>query len=311
MQILLALSLGIETAVTSSIASPYMVQNELETMVERAVDGVKLMDELQSELSAYLEKNKTPDSVWSVSVVLPESGLRADITADPQTAASSIKLFVAGAVLSNMDSFQENVYDLNEDDIHELIRDTLTYSDNDAATTLVCLMGNGDMAKGKENINAWISDHGYQDTYLGIIFAGFDDTGTYNATTAVDTADFMVSIINHQIPGSDELLTCLEEQDRTSKIPQAVQAKTANKTGELIGTENDTCIVFGKERTFVISIMADQVENDHAVPMIQEMARMAYRKLEGQEAETQADDSQVAEGSEEGQESPKESEDAE
>lgn len=73
----------------------------------------------------------------------------------------------------------------------------------------------------------------------------------------------------------------MEESDRLNKLPAGLpeETRTANKTGELDNTENDSCIVYGDRQTYVISVLADDVLHDQALAVMKELSQAAWELL--------------------------------
>lgn len=266
-------------AMAALFPAPQVLQSEIHALVKEAAVQVELMQSLESQIDAYLNEHTRDPEAWSVSVALPDSGLQIDFGNEPQTAASSIKLFLCAAVMEYWDTL-----DMDAETLNDLVAASLIVSDNEAATALVAILGHGDIAAGKEVVNAFCKAHGYDQTYMGIIFAGLDPTGTYNATTSPDIVHFLCDLLDGTLAGSKTLLEYMALSERIEKIPAALPegVQSANKTGELEETENDAAIVYGNDRTFVISIMSDTIFPDEAVEEIKELTAMAYRQLEGE-----------------------------
>lgn len=292
-KIYLVLQLIVNT-VMFSVLSPSQVSSEVSDLANEAISAVSSMQNLQQQLEAYVNENRQGDAVWSVAVMIPDSSLEIVIGDEPQTAASTVKLFVCGAIMENL-QYLVGEQEEDEQTLKDLIYSTLTVSDNEAASSLIAVLGNGDTTRGKEVVNDYMAKHGYDHSYVGILFSGVDPTGTYNATTAEDSAKFMIDLLEGNLAGSELLLQDLAESQRMTKIPAAIPetVKTANKTGELAAVENDTCIVYGDKQTFVLSIMLDTMDNTMAVEHIHNITEIVYNALEGDGAVTISDEADI------------------
>lgn len=82
-------------------------------------------------------------------------------------AASLIKLFIMGAVYENFDSLCDTY---GADSVNNYLNPMITVSDNDAANTLVNMLGYGDDSAGMDAVNSFCQAHGYTSTSMGRLF---------------------------------------------------------------------------------------------------------------------------------------------
>ncbi len=185
--------------------------------------------------------------IWSYCVVQTSSGKAISLNDRKMTAASLIKLYVAGA-------YYQAVRDGRiKNDYENTVRNMIVYSDNDACNKLIDLVG-------IKNINQFIQNKGFSKTRLNRKMLA---KGEENYTSAKDCARLL-------------------PQTRTGKIPAGVPSgvKTANKTGELAYTENDAAIVWGKKGPYIIVILSDQVgAPGRARTAITNMSKMTYEAI--------------------------------
>ena len=107
---------------------------------------------------------------WSVYVCNLMKGTEGTIDNQPMQAASLIKLFIMGAVYENYDQLCET-YDA--DTLNSYLNPMITVSDNDAANTLVNMLGGGDDSAGMDVVNAFCQAHGYTSTSMGRLLLYF------------------------------------------------------------------------------------------------------------------------------------------
>lgn len=258
--------------------APAAMQETISQLAEQEASRTLAAPLLQQEVLRILSQEDLQGE-WSVSICLADGTPMASVDPDLSlTAASSIKLFIAGAVMSDYEALCEQV---GQEIIDRLVRSMLAISDNSSATELVSALGGGNTDEGKAAVNAWCEENGFEQTYLGILFTGIDYTGTYNATSAHDTAQFLCGLLEKKYPGSEQILSFMEESDRLNKLPAGLpeETRTANKTGELDNTENDSCIVYGDRQTYVISVLADDVLHDQALAVMKELSQAAWELL--------------------------------
>lgn len=252
---------------TPTLSSPAEIESMVEDCINTTINGQFSIEKVAEVIDSFEKENHSENADWSVEVIDLATGRSAGYDEEEmQTAASSVKLFIAGAIMEEFGSDplleegeeQEKTETAMDPDILYMLRSMLIISDNDAATSLIYVLGNGSSTRGKEAVNEYCRRYGFDSTYLGILFTGIDPDGTYNATSAHDTARFMEMIYNDELPGSTLLLDLLSQSERLEKIPAALPAgiRSANKTGELDMTQNDTAIIYAK-RPFVLSILID------------------------------------------------------
>lgn len=267
-----------QTQIPYDWIAPAAMQETISQLAEQEASRTLAAPLLQQEVLRILSQEDL-EGEWSLSICLADGTPMASVDQDLSlTAASSIKLFVAGAVMSDYDALSERY---GKDIIDRLVRSMLAVSDNSSATELVSALGGGNTDEGKAAVNAWCEENGFEQTYLGILFTGIDYTGTYNATSAGDTAQFLCGLLENRYPGSEQILSYMEESDRLNKLPAGLpeDTRTANKTGELDNTENDSCIVYGDRQTYVISVLADDTLHEQALAVMKELSQAAWDLL--------------------------------
>lgn len=255
-------------------------------IARKAVDEVMMMPLVAQCVSAYLDQNEAWPEEWSVTLLLPDSGQSVHVgTQLPQASASTVKLFVAGTVLENYDELAE-IY--GADAVDQCLDAMITISDNDSATALVGMLGHGNTTEGKARVNAYCEKYGYgENTWLGILFTGVDPTGTTNATTTAETAQFLEDLLAGKRAGSEHLLNLMANQYYTHKIPALLpdSLKTANKTGELDAVQNDAAIIYADDLTYILCIQWDGYKGDelriepYAIDMIEQISAIVYAIL--------------------------------
>ena len=236
---------------------------------------VNLCKELNSSISEY-------EGTWSVYVKDLEDGGSLTINEQAQSSASLIKLYIAGAVLNEIQA--QNLE--RTDTIDQLLTEMITVSDNEAANELVrYLSDTHDHQDGLQKVNEFIDSYGFTDTHQ---YNGLDDSSLWyypdhiNVTSVTDCGRLLEEIyegdfISHLI--SRELEGYLLNQEVTWKIPAGIpsEIKTANKTGETDNTQNDVSMVFTPYGDYIICIMAtDLTDEDTAIEHIRTLSGTVY-----------------------------------
>ncbi len=234
---------------------------------------IRDIGKLQRDILAYINQNKTSGEVWSVALNILDGTGTFFINNLSQQSASSIKLFVMGAVYESYETLC-NRYGTSS--INSNLYNMIVYSDNNAWVYLVeCLAGNGDYGTGCRALSNWCQTKGYMNTY---------STGGYgeNYTSVKDTMNVVTDMYNGKLRFSQNMLELLKKQTRTWKIPSGIPSGvvTGNKTGELSDTENDTAIVYSRGGAYVLSIMSTALTSVYrAQNMIRQISSMVYRAI--------------------------------
>ncbi|MEE1354798.1 MAG: serine hydrolase [Absicoccus porci] len=231
------------------------------------------MQELKNQINDYLDQHTNNGEDWSVYVQMVDDKKNyVNIHSHSQQAASVIKLFVMGAIYDNYNKVTA-VY--GKDVVDQNLTEMITISSNDAWTNLVNMLGNDDYAQGDQIVTNWAKIHGYIDT------STCDDLGE-NYTSVKDAAHVIYDIYHQKLPYSNEMLALLKQQTRTTKIPASIPdgIVTGNKTGELDDTENDVAIIYGKDHTYILSVMATNLSStENAQQMIRDISTIVYGYL--------------------------------
>ena len=233
-----------------------------EEIPSRAEDLADLMKTLSERISSA-------GGEWSVYVKYLPTGEGIGIDSRSMVAASLIKLYVAGAYLEAVDLGEtQDLYD-------ESLRSMLSRSDNDAANRLIGLLG-------MDRINDFIKKHGFEDSQLNRLMLA--NNGLENYTSVKDCTELLEEVYNGSFvsrEASERILSALKEQTVRTKIPAGLPdgVISANKTGELANTENDSAIVFAPGGDYIFCVMSDRVSAGNAQKEIQEMSRIIYEKL--------------------------------
>lgn len=241
---------------------------------------------LKKDLNEMID---TYEGSWSIYVKDLKSGISLTINDRPQDSASLIKLYIAGAVLEELQS-----QELEETDtIDQLLSDMISLSDNEAANELVRYLSDShDHRDGMEKVNDFIEEHDFTDTHQ---YNGLEDSNLWygdevNVTSVKDCGRFLEEIYDGDMVShlaSRQLEGYLLNQDITWKIPAGIpsEIKTANKTGEKDNTQNDVSIVYTPYRDYIICVMAtDLTDEDTAVENIRAVSGKVYEFF--QEADT-------------------------
>ncbi|PJM73551.1 serine hydrolase [Bifidobacterium primatium] len=237
-----------------------------------------LNTKLTSQIAGY-------PGTWSVYVEDLKTGASTSIDNHVQPSASVIKLYVMLAVYTRIDEgrMQEDMA------TNDLLTQMITVSSNQATNTLVNLLGNGDTNAGLDVVNQVAKANGFNETRMKDLLY---DSGTHDSslkqTSVSDSGKFMAKVYRGQLVSkqtSEKMLNLLLQQQRRAKIPAGLPqgTKVANKTGEIIGTENDSAIVYGTaddhSGDYVLTVMTQNVENGTAQTQIAAISTTVWDTL--------------------------------
>lgn len=234
---------------------------------------------------------------WAVSVLDLNSGYALDVNGDVRLkSASVLKVFIMAAfydrVLTPSSEEKKIVVDeYTEEELYNLISRMITVSDNDAANTLVTLLGKNDASAGMDEVNAFLEENNFMGTSMGRLFLEETPSGD-NYTTSNDCMRLLESIFEGTCVSefaSAQMYEYLKQQTLVGKIPSALtdeDAIIANKTGELAGdyddyVENDVAIVVSGETSYILCILSNDLQdNNSAVSRITQISELVYETLD-------------------------------
>lgn len=224
---------------------------------EEGLEDLKM--QLESMLSSY-------EGDWAVYVSDLTLGEYLEINSHAVKAASLIKLYIMGAVLEQIEA--GNLAD--DGTIDTLLTNMITISDNESSNELVRRLSpdGTNHEEGMKVVNAFAQKYGYADTSQGRDLRDFREVPAEgeNYTSVKDCGLFLERVYKGECvsaEASSKMLELLKQQQRTWKIPAGVPEGviTANKTGELSDTENDTAIVFSDATDYVLCVTATNLTN--------------------------------------------------
>lgn len=239
------------------------------------------LDNLLSQLKPLLPQD---NGTWSVYVCNLMKNTESTIDDQQMQAASLIKLFIMGAVYENFDSLCDTY---GADSINNYLNPVITVSDNDAANTLVNMLGYGDDSAGMNAVNNFCQSHGYTSTSMGRLLLQ-DNTYGDNYTSVSDCGHFLKEIYQSNagttdttLSHTDAMYSLLKMQERRNKIPANLPegVKVANKTGELDDVENDAGIIYSTAKGIDLAVCfmsQDLTDSGAAQASIAQDARLIY-----------------------------------
>ncbi|MGI6069319.1 MAG: serine hydrolase [Blautia sp.] len=240
----------------------------------------QLLDNLQQQLEGRLaELSELHGGTWAIYVQSLTTGAYCSLGDGKMPAASLIKLFIMGAVYEEYDTLAETA---GSENLKAQVKAMIAASDNQAANALLALLGNGDTAAGMDKVNAFCQAKGYGNTHIGRLL-GESSPVDENYTSVMDCGHFLSDLYNNSenLTYPEVMLHHLREQTQKEKIPAGIPdgaAKTANKTGELPGVENDAAIIYEAPRNdYILCIMTQELKDTEDVrASIAELSNQIY-----------------------------------
>lgn len=236
----------------------------------------------------YFQQNLTDtlaeyEGDWSVYIKDLNTGRTMSINEHSIESASLIKLFIAGAVLEQID--QGNLKD--SDSTSSLLDAMITVSDNESANALVRLLcgESGSFQSGLDVVNDFIDRYGFSNTQQvnGIADPSLWISDGINLTSAADCGRFLEMVYNGTLvsrSASERLYKLLSRQEVNYKIPAALPSdvEIAHKTGEVSDAEHDASIIRTAYGDFIFCVMSGSLtDKDTAVFHIRDLTHTVYK----------------------------------
>ncbi len=234
-------------------------------------EAVRDYGELEAELRVML-KEKSGD--WSLCLINYDTGQEIEINSHQVYSASLIKLFVAQTVYQQIADGAIS----DSDDIEDLLRRMITYSDNEAWRSIARKLGGGSYTRGMELVTNTAQAAGYGDT--GQFFQGAHKN--YNFTSVADCGKYLRDMLDGNLVSADysaKILGYMLKQEILHKIPSGVPdgITVANKTGELDYMQGDAAVIYSPAATYILVIIGDSLTNAYATaPFFGEVSEVVY-----------------------------------
>lgn len=241
----------------------------------------KLDRALQTKLTEWANQQ---DGDFGISVREVTGNMRfANYQADKSfVPASTFKPFVAYMVLHNVEegqyTLQGRTYKGNS--LEYCLERMITVSDNQCAYELERLIGFPEM-------NTFVQANGFKNTDLNNYDANGRMLATDKASTAADLAELMWRLEKGELLNKEHteyLIGLMKNQEWRERIPAGVPdgIEVADKPGWLGGIEADMAIVYGKDSTYILTILsADATQSDLA-----DLSTLVYEYLNPTRADT-------------------------
>ncbi len=219
------------------------------------------MDDLKAQLENIIDNY---EGDWSIYVRDLSGEEYLSINDHAMKAASLIKLFIMATVYEKID---EGTLEQTAE-IDNLLNQMITVSHNESSNELVRRLSESgtDHAEGMTVVNDYAAANGYIYTSQGRDLRDFREVPAEgeNYTSAADCGRLLEQIYDGTCvseEASSEMLELLKNQQRTWKIPAGLPQGivSANKTGELADTENDTAIIYGQQKDYILCVMAQDL----------------------------------------------------
>lgn len=230
--------------------------SEIELAEAETVKELKAVVEVESVRKPLEDYISTLSGDWAVYLKNLNNDEVLMINDHQMPSASLIKLFVAGTYFEQLESGALGASPRTERDLSMMI----SWSDNTAWEDLETCIGGGSYMKGLQMVTDFARAHGYEDT--GRLIGGASVYSGNNLTSVSDVGRVLDEILSGTYvseSASASILDLMKEQHITTKIPAGLPdgIESANKTGELVGIENDAAVVYGLNTEYILVVMSD------------------------------------------------------
>lgn len=228
-------------------------------------DVQKLMD----RLTQYIEQHKRLNETYSLALRLPDQGEQYLWNNGVQQSASTMKLFVMGAIYENYETY---IARYGKTSIDNALYAMITVSDNESWKYLTSVLANGSYAQGVEVLTDWCKQHGYTQTRM-------ENRSYGNFTSVYDSSKILQDIYLGKLKHAKAMEQLICQQRVPGRllagIPSSV--KTGNKAGWLDNTSNDSVIVWMDDGVYILSFMAtDLVDYNNCLNMMKTISNQTY-----------------------------------
>ncbi|MDO4633817.1 MAG: serine hydrolase [Eubacteriales bacterium] len=237
---------------------------------------LQLKKELTSRLSTY-------QGDWSIYLKDLSSEKTMEINEHTMTAASLIKLYIAGSIYEAL----ENDTITMDEEIRNALTQMIVVSDNESSNVLTRRLVDetGDFQTGLAVTNDFIARYGFDNTEqvngIGDPSLWVND-GRVNRTSAADCGRFLELVYDGKLVShyaSLRLEDLLNRQEVNYKIPDGLPegVHISHKTGEVDDTENDAAIIYTPYGDYIFCILStDLTDTNAAVEHIHEVTAYIY-----------------------------------
>lgn len=230
--------------------------------------------ELGNQIKKYIDNKSGKYGIYIKNLNTSEYLVLND---NKYSAASIIKLFVMAGIYSEIENGNLKSSDL----IQKYLNWMISVSDNMASNQLVKILGQGNYKQGFEIENNHSKSIGCLNTQHMSLFSGSGKYVSYgrNYVSPYDCGVLLEKIYNRTLVSpdfSDEMMTLLKNQQRTSKIPYYLPENTlcANKTGENSNVQSDVGIVYSPGCDYIICVITNNAPS--GINVIRQISLMTY-----------------------------------
>lgn len=206
---------------------------------------------LFNRLTQYIQANKKPNETYSLALRLPDQGEQYLWNNGVQQSASTMKLFVMGAIYENYETYIQRY---GKSTIDRSLHAMITVSDNESWKYLTSILGEGSYARGVEVLTSWCKQHGYNQTRM-------ENRAYGNFTSVHDSSKILQDIYLGKLKHSQAMENLICQQRVPGRLLAGIPAgvKTGNKAGWLSNTSNDSVIVWLDDGVYILSLMATNI----------------------------------------------------
>lgn len=227
------------------------------------------VQKLMNRLTQYIEQNKRPNETYSLALRLPNQDEQYLWNNGVQQSASTMKLFVMGAIYENYETY---IARYGKTTIDNALHAMITVSDNESWKYLTAVLANGSYAQGVEELTNWCKQHGYNQTRM-------ENRAYGNFTSVHDSSKILQDIYLGKLKHSKEMENLICQQKIPGRLLAGIpeNVKTGNKAGWLSNTSNDSVIVWMDDGVYILSMMTtDLVDYNNCLKIMQTVSNQTY-----------------------------------
>lgn len=172
-----------------------------------------------------------------------------------------------GRLMLDFDSAGENyIYAAEVGDYLELLYNNSSENTSDNSNSSKNVSAStGSTSKGASSDNSSTdSNPSTQKPGKGAATGDSSDKGAAGSNSSNnDSSDNGFGSTKRYVEGADKIVSYMKMQEYTEKIPSVLPSDVvvANKTGDLVDTDNDCAIVYGPDAHYIICVFADELTN--------------------------------------------------
>lgn len=234
-------------------------------------------EDLQQIVTQFVEQQPGDWDIYVYNLSHGNYAVSSPEDEKPMVSASLIKLFIMASTFQQIKEKKLEYWD-----VFHSIRYMIINSDNYCANWLIQRMGEGDVSKGFDYINAFVQSLGCKSTSIHRVMLD-TESGEENYTSAEDCVTLLKMLYRYELVSpeySSDMVEMLKQQRTNDRIPALLPEGTvcAHKTGDLEHLScGDAGLVFSPGADYILAVINNNSEDDPAtIQSIAELSAQIY-----------------------------------